>query len=294
MSVDKWNEIRTAYKLAQLGTLSATAEQLGVHRSTVMRHVDTLEESLGITLFQRNDKGYIPTEAGLDIMRLGEVTDNHFSQLSSRLKTQKQILEGTLKITLVSEIASILMPTIKEYLLLHPKMNVEILGDIRNYKLEYGEADIAIRGGEKPTTPDNVVLPLLKTELVLCAHQNYIQQHGMPHEYNLSKHKFLALNERPEHLVWNEWIHKNISQENLAILSSSQQVLTQALMAGCGLGVVPKSTIIEYDSLVEIPLNLDWGISIWILVHRDMFNMPKIKKFLDLLLDNKEWPINLL
>ena len=54
--MDKWNEIRTAYKLAKLRTLSATAQDMGIHRSTVMRHIDALEEHLGVILFQRNDK----------------------------------------------------------------------------------------------------------------------------------------------------------------------------------------------------------------------------------------------
>jgi DNA-binding transcriptional LysR family regulator len=289
--MNNWNEIRTAYKLAKIGTLSATAEVLGVHRSTVMRHIDTLEESLGITLFQRSDKGYRPTEAGLDIMRLGEVTDNQFSQLSSRLKNSEQILEGTLTITIVSEMVSILMPAIKHYQVLYPEMNVELVGDIRNFNLEYGEADIAIRAGDKPTTPDNIVRPLLETQLVLCAHKEYVAQYGLASLETLSEHRFIALKDRPEHLVWNEWIHNNIAEKKIAILASSQQLLTHALFAGCGIGVLPKDAVADNDELVEIPMAFDWQISIWALVHRDMLNMPKIKKFLDILREQKSWPM---
>ena len=65
--MEKWTEFKTAYKLAKFGTLSATAKDLGIHRSTVMRQIDVLEESLGVKLFQRNDKGYLPTEAGLEV-----------------------------------------------------------------------------------------------------------------------------------------------------------------------------------------------------------------------------------
>lgn len=291
MSMNNWNEIRTAYKLAKIGTLSATAEVLGVHRSTVMRHIDTLEESLGIILFQRSDKGYRPTEAGLDIMRLGEVTDNQFSQLSSRLKSSEQVLEGTLTITIISEMVSILMPAIKRYQVLYPKMNVELVGDIRNFNLEYGEADIAIRAGDKPTTPDNIVRPLLETQLVLCAHKDYVAQYGLVGLETLSEHRFIALKDRPAHLVWNEWIHNNIAEKKIAILASSQQLLTHALFSGCGIGVLPKDAVADNDELVEIPMAFDWQISIWALVHRDMLNMPKIRKFLEILLEQKSWPM---
>lgn len=292
--MDKWNEIRTAYHLAKLGTLSATAEQLGVHRSTVMRHIDTLEESLGLTLFQRNDKGYLPTEAGLEIMRLGEVTDNQFSQLSSRLKSSEQILEGTITITIVSEMASILMPAIKRYQSLYPDMNVELVGDIRNFNLEYGEADIAIRAGDRPTTPDNIVRPLLDTQLVLCAHKGYVEQYGLASLDTISEHRFIALKDRPEHLIWNEWIHNSVDKKKIAILGSSQQLLTHALFAGCGIGVLPKEAVVENDELIEMPIAFDWQVSIWALVHRDMLNMPKIRKFLDILLEQKNWSIKLM
>ena len=168
--MEKWTELRTAYKLAKLGTLSATAEEIGVHRSTVMRHIDALEEHLGVVLFQRNDKGYIPTEAGLEIQRLGEVTDNQFSNLSGRLQSKEQPLQGTLTITMVNETASLLLPTINQYQAQHPGMRVNIVGDLRNFNLEYGEADIAIRGGLKPETPDNIVMPLFTDKnKIMCA-----------------------------------------------------------------------------------------------------------------------------
>lgn len=292
--MNKWNEIRTAYKLAKLGTLSATAEALGVHRSTVMRHIDTLEESLNSTLFQRSDKGYRPTDAGLEIMRLGEVTDNQFSQLSSRLKSNEQILQGTITITIVSELASIIMPAIKRYQQLYPGMNVELIGDIRNFNLEYGEADIAIRAGEKPTTPDNIVRPLVETKLVFCAHKDYIDQYGLANNLNFSEHRFVTLKDRPEHLVWNEWIHQNVPENNLAILASNHQLLAHAIFSGCGIGVLPQKAVHDSGELIEMPMEFDWQASVWALVHRDMLNMPKIRKFFDVLIEQDNWPIRFL
>lgn len=289
--MDKWTELRTAYKLARLGTLSATAEEIGVHRSTVMRHIDLLESSLGVVLFQRNDKGYIPTEAGLDIMRLGEVTDSHFSQLPSRLKNKEQALEGVLSITTVNELTSLVMPSIKEYLTEYPRMRLNMIGDLRNFDLEYGEADIAIRAGEKPTTPDNVVLPLVTAELVFCAHERYVQEYGLPDPSNITEHLFLALNERPVHLPWNEWIYNNIPERKIVLSASSQQILRYSLLSGCGIGIMPKALVADSEELVEISFSEVWSFSAWILVHRDMFQMPKIRKFLDILQRQSSWSL---
>ena len=294
IDVDKWNEIRTAYKLAKFKTVSATAQEMGVHRATVMRHIDTLEETLGVILFQRNDKGYIPTEAGLDIMRIGEVTETHFAQLPQKLKQKEAALEGKISITSVSEMANMIMPTIVEYQTKHPKMQVDFLDDIRNFNLEYGEADIAIRSGQKPTTPDNVVLPLTQISLTFAAHEDYIKQHGLPTQKDLAQHRFVALKDRPNHLVWNEWVYQNVANENIVFRCANHQVLAQAISKGGGIGIFPKHNIEQVPGLVEIPSPQVWQIPIWILVHRDMVNIPKIKAFIALLRAQEKMPFTLM
>ena len=51
--MDNWDEIRTAFQVARLGTVSGAAEVLGVHHATVIRHIDAIEGRLGVKLFQR-------------------------------------------------------------------------------------------------------------------------------------------------------------------------------------------------------------------------------------------------
>jgi len=291
--MDKWTELRTAYKLAKLGTLSATASAIGVHRSTVMRHIDVLEASLSVKLFQRNDRGYIPTEAGLEIMRLGEVTDDHFTQLQAKLVNQEQDLSGTLTVTCVSEMTRLLMPSIKEYQAQYPAMCIDIIGDLRNFNLEYGEADLAIRAGPKPTTLDNIVMPLLNVEVALCVDRSYIDIFGMPRTDNLNEHRFVVLRERVEHLPWNEWIFDNVQPQNIVIKSSNHQVLHDAILQGGGIGFTTVESIQASPSLQQIEIPEQWSVPIWMLVHRDMINLPKIRKFIDILKSQNQWDFSL-
>lgn len=286
--MDKWTEFKTAYRLAKLGTLTAAADDLGIHRSTVMRHIDALEAHLKVTLFQRNDKGYIATEAGLELMRLGEITDTQFNQFANKAKKGEDILEGVLTITCVNEVAVLLFPTINRFQTLYPKVQVEIIGDIRKYDLEYGEADLAIRTGEKPNTLDNVVIPFVSTEVVFAVHQSYIDTHGMPTLNDFKNHKFVANKERVEHLYWNEWIYSEIPADNIKVISSSQQVLNYALQAGTGISVINKETVENSDVLHQIDVGQTWDVNTWLLVHRDIINIPKVRKFVDLLKEDKD------
>lgn len=291
--MDNWNEMRSAYKLAKFGTLSATANDIGVHRSTVMRHIDILEEALKVKLFQRNDKGYIPTEAGLEIMRLGEVTENHFDQFVNQAKNKENLMKGILTITCVSELAKGVIPSINKFQNRYPEMQVDIIGDNRKYGLEYGEADLAVRTGEKPTTLDNIVVPFINIELTLCVHKDYIRRFGLPDKNNITSHRFIAQKERLLHFPWNEWIYTTIPQKHIILTSSNQTILNYALLDGCGLGFTTKQTLENNENLIEIDIGKIWTVPTWILIHRDMVNMPKVRQFLDILKQNNDLKLEL-
>ena len=52
--MEKWDEMRTAYMVAKLGTVSAASDVLGIHRATIIRHIDSLEAALGAKIFLRH------------------------------------------------------------------------------------------------------------------------------------------------------------------------------------------------------------------------------------------------
>ena len=62
-NMNNWDEVKTALHVARIGTVSGAADVLGVHHATVIRHIDALEEQLGVKLFQRHPRGYTATEA---------------------------------------------------------------------------------------------------------------------------------------------------------------------------------------------------------------------------------------
>ncbi|MEN8917672.1 MAG: LysR family transcriptional regulator, partial [Octadecabacter sp.] len=84
--MDNWDEIRTAFQVANVGTVSGAADALGVHHATVIRHIDALEQRLGVKLFQRHPRGYTATEAGQDLMQVAAATDDQFTQLAGRIR----------------------------------------------------------------------------------------------------------------------------------------------------------------------------------------------------------------
>ncbi len=157
--MDNWDEIRTAYHVARLGTVSGAAEVLGVHHATVIRHIDALEERLGSKLFQRHARGYTATEAGTDLLKVAQATDDQFTQLAGRIRGRGEEVTGDLIVTTVPSLAGLLVPSLVRFQAAHPDLIVRFLTDERLFRLEYGEAHVAIRAGSAPDQPDNVVQP---------------------------------------------------------------------------------------------------------------------------------------
>ena len=282
--IDNWNLLRTAYTIAKLGSVSAAAKALDMHRATVMRHVDSLEEQMGTKLFIRNDKGYIPTEAGLMVLRVGDVTEQQFESLAAQIGQTETDMQGTLRITSLDEALPVLLPVIEEYQRRYPAMKVEFIGDIKNFDLEYGQADIAIRSGSQPTTPDNIVWPLKTFDIVYAAAPEYVARHGRPsNAAEMSQHRFVSMSNRPVFMRWNEWLYEHLPDECMALRVSSGKAMQEAMYAGYGIGFTFADDTSRRKDLVELYTPELWQISIWCLVHRDVYSMNKVKRFVSLL-----------
>lgn len=270
--------------IAKLGSVSAAAKALDLHRATVMRHVDSLEEQMATRLFIRNDKGYIATEAGQQILRVGDVTEQQFQSLAAQLGKSEEDMQGTLRITSLDEALPVLLPVIEEYQRRYPAMKVEFIGDIKNFDLEYGEADIAIRSGSQPTTPDNIVWPLKTFDIVYAAAPDYIARHGKPsNAAEMQQHRFISMSSRPTFMGWNEWLYEHLPDACMALRVSSGKAMQEAMYAGYGIGFTFADDTSRRKDLVELYTPEVWQISIWCLVHRDVYPMNKVKHFVSLL-----------
>ncbi|MDA1238652.1 MAG: LysR family transcriptional regulator, partial [Proteobacteria bacterium] len=171
--MDKWAELRTAYQVARLGTVSAAANALGFHRATVNRHIDVLEDEIGARIFIRHARGYALTELGEDVLRVARKTEELIDDLAGRIKGGKAALNGELKLTILAGFAELLMKPISDFRAKNPNCIVNLDASENLAKLEYGEAHIALRAGPKPDHPDYVVSNFAQISFNLYAHDSY-------------------------------------------------------------------------------------------------------------------------
>ncbi|MEL6377756.1 MAG: LysR family transcriptional regulator, partial [Pseudomonadota bacterium] len=91
-----WSELRTALVVARLGTVQAAAAELGVHRATVHRQIDLLENALGTKLFLRHAKGYVLTEDGNTMLDIASRADEMIECLAGNVRQRSARHSGEL------------------------------------------------------------------------------------------------------------------------------------------------------------------------------------------------------
>jgi DNA-binding transcriptional LysR family regulator len=282
-TMDNWDEIRTAYQVARLGTVSGAAEVLGVHHATVIRHIDSLENRLGIKLFQRHARGYRPTEEGEDLARVARGTDDEFQQMVGRFKGRGSETAGEVVVTSLVVFSKLLVPALISFQALHKAVTVRFLTDERLYRLEYGEAHLAVRAGQMPQDPDNVVQRFGQQDCALYASVDYLAEHGRPSEADeLVTHRFVGHDNPENRAPFNRWMIDNIPRSQVTFRASDSDVVLQAVQGGAGLGFIPTDVAENEKGLVQVLApRQEWAVPIWLVTHVDLHRTPKVQAVLD-------------
>jgi DNA-binding transcriptional LysR family regulator len=290
--MENWDEVRTAYYVAKVGTVSGAAEVMGVHHATVIRHIDAIEARLGVRLFQRHARGYTPTEAGEDLLRVAQATDDQLSQLSGRIKGQGDAVSGELIVTSLGSLNYLLLSVLTEFQEQYPELVVRYLSGDRLFRLEYGEAHVAVRAGPAPDQPDNVVQPFIRQKLTLYASEAYVARYGKPKspdEY--VNHRFVGVDNENSRAPYSRWMREHVPAGSIIFRSSDVHAMREVILQGAGIGFLPIELAKKLPGLVEIqPPDPVWSVPTWLVTHRDLHRTTKVQTFLSFLKErSKTW-----
>lgn len=279
--MDKWAELRTAYQVAKLGTVSAAADALGFHRATVNRHIDVLEKEVGARIFLRHARGYSLTELGEDVLRVAQKTEELIDDMARRAQGGK--IEGEIKLTTLASFAPLLMQPIALFRAQNPQCRVDIDASDDLAKLEYGKAHIALRIGAKPDHPDYVASSFGQLRLNLYAHESYINRHGLPKgPDDFEKHLFVMPLDQSESVPFLSWIREHVKPEQVAVSSSHVGVNVEAICSGAGIGFMADFEATKRSNLHRVLSPQEsWSSPLWLLAHVDLYRTEKVQAMLE-------------
>ena len=143
------HELQAFRMVAQTLSFSTAAERVHITQPALSQRIQSLEKTLGLTLFVRDPKGIKLTEAGLRLLRYCQIKDHLESELLADLvKAPGGKLGGRLRVAGYSSVLhSVIMPALAPLIRENPAVQFEFstreMGDLLG-ALERAEADFVI------------------------------------------------------------------------------------------------------------------------------------------------------
>ncbi|MEM1194710.1 MAG: LysR family transcriptional regulator [Pseudomonadota bacterium] len=277
-------EFHTAYLVAIHGTVSATAEILGVHRATVIRHIDILEEHLGVKLFIRHQRGYTKTEYADQLIESAELVDNQYSRFFGKIRNATLGKSGELIIGATGPIGPLIVQAAKAFRKTHQdtKVRYKVLEDMPY--LEFAEAHIVVWVGPKPTSPDHVPVKIGEFKSGLYAHKEYLSEYGVPKsKKEIGEHRFVVVSSGTRSMP-TDWARKTFELCEVAFTSNCRGSVFRAALLGMGIGLLPQYIAASNPDMVRLLPDLETPtIPYWAVTHMDIHRTHKIQAYLQAL-----------
>ena len=172
--------MRSFVRVAERGSLSAVARELGLGQSSVTRHLNELEDALGIALLSRMTRRVTLTEEGsryyqncLAILRLVE-------QASDEARSTRDAAAGTVRLSCTASLGVLhVTRLIFAFQDRHPGIDIDLSLSDERIDLVRDGVDIAIRLG--PLADSALKLrPLGRSRRLFVAAPHYLARHGIP------------------------------------------------------------------------------------------------------------------
>ncbi len=274
-----WDELRTFREVMREGTLSGAAKRLAVTQPTVGRHMDALEDALGVALFARSPQGLAPTDAAARLLPHVEAMAAASAALERAASGEMAPDRGVVRVTASEVIGCEVLPAIlADFRQDYPQVAIELALTNRNENLSRREADIAVRMG-RPTHSALVARKIGVSTIGLYAHERYIARFGAPERLaDLTRHSLIGFDRDDSTFRTFGGIARGLTRETLGFLCDNDMAQLAALRAGVGIGGAQEQIARRDRALVRLLGDeLAIPLEIWLVCHEDIKDIPRVR-----------------
>lgn len=169
-------DITAFVAVAQTGSFTRAAEDLGSNKSNVGKAVQRLEKHLGARLFQRTTRAVRLTEDGETYLKAALQALDSLRDAELSLAARRAEPIGRVKVDVPAGLGRLLLPTLSEFRVRYPKVILELaLTDRMSDPVAEGW-DIVVRIGELAADSDMSVRKLCDLKLALYASPSYLSR----------------------------------------------------------------------------------------------------------------------
>jgi DNA-binding transcriptional LysR family regulator len=278
-----WELYRTFLEVVRDGSLSGAARKLSLTQPTVGRHIDTLESSLGLSLFSRSPQGLKATPAALELVGHAETMAAASAALRRTASGGAKADRGTVRITVSEMIGCEVLPAIlARFRDHHPGITIELALNNRNEDLLRRDADIAVRM-VRPRQKSLLARRIGNSAIGLYAHRNYAEKYGLPKQIGeLERHCMIGFDRDDQPLRSLGALPRPLTRELFGFRCDSDLAQFAALRAGVGIGGCQHNIARQYQELVGVLAKaIRFELEVWVVMHEDMRSTGRVRLLFD-------------
>ena len=281
-----WNDLKYFLAVARGGSTLSASRELRVSQTTVARRIAALEDSVGLTLFEKRPAGYAMTPSGVELLAHAEMVEAAALKFDSAANASTRDLSGTVRLTTEEVLAmTVLAPLLRELHDLHPKIHIELDSAQTIRDLGAGEADIALRSTSKPQPAGVVGRRLCKDDWTLYCSRDYAERHGVPKgKEDLKNHALVGGGGGNLWRAYEAWINELGLEGQVAMHHASSTGLLSAVRSGFGIAVLPRLAVDDDPDLIRcLPPRKKHGRVLWLVTHERVRHAPRVRTVIDFL-----------
>ncbi|NVD06545.1 LysR family transcriptional regulator [Vibrio sp. JPW-9-11-11] len=281
-----WNRTRAFLATAELGSLSAAARSLSVSQPTLSRQVASLEQELGVSLFERSGHKLKLTANGIELLSIAREMGDVAHRFSMVASGQSEALEGTVVISVCQLDAMYRLPALLSKLRREePNITIELKVTNEVSDLRRRDADIAIRNVQ-PTQPSLVAKKLGNEQIYLYGTKQYLKPFANAKSIeDIQDIQIIGFGNNGaiiEQFAKQGW---RLSEKNFRISTEFQPTQLELCKQHLGLIYLPEDIAIQEPRLIRaleaiIP-KLD--VPIWLVCHQELRTNLRTRRVFDFL-----------
>ncbi len=240
-----WDKLKIFHTVAEAGSFTKASTILNLSQSAISRQIQSLETNLKIHLFERHARGLVLTNNGEYLFKTAHEVISKLKDVEATLSDEKDKINGKLTVTTVVSFGTTwLTPRIKEFMDLHPGIEIELIFDDRELDLATREADVAIRM-RRPKQLNLIQKKFVDFNYHIYGSNKYLDKNGYPKNLkDLDRHKFITYGKGAPSPVYNpDWVLKvglkNGKKRKSLMKVNSVYGLLLAVQSGVGLAALP-------------------------------------------------------
>lgn len=280
-----WNQLKAFLETAETGSLSAAARKLGLTQPTLSRQVAAIEQSMGVTLFERVGKSMALTPTGLDLLEHARAMGAAAEALSLAATGSSQAVRGVVTVSATDVVASVLLPPlVKKLHDQEPGIAIDVIPSNALSDLLRREADIAIRH-VKPDQPELIARLIREATAYFYASESWVNAHGHPRSAeDAARLSFVGSDRSGQYLGYLRTHGLPLSEANFSCYADHSVAHWALVRQGMGIGVMMEEIALATPGMVRVLDDLPpVRFPIWLVTHRELRTSKRIRMVFDAL-----------